>query len=201
VFPEVTSMESPSSWKPMTFALAAAAGGLAACSVLLPESIRPWNFAALGAVALFATARLKSAASLLLIVAMIVVKDLCVFVKFDWPPEPLSWLAYVGYALMGRYFIRNSEDPFRIVGGALCGSWCFFLVSNFGSWLMQAQPYGYSLAGLANCYEAAIPFHRGTMMSDLLCAGSLFAAHAVLSRVWFPAERPTPALVPVQAEM
>ena len=51
------------------------------------------------------------------------------------------------------------------------------------------MPYGYSLAGLADCYAAAIPFYRGTLVGDLVFSGGLFAAHAVLSRAYFPAER------------
>ena len=62
-------------------------------------------------------------------------------------------------------------------------------ISNFGSWLAQSQPYGYSFAGLRDCYEAAIPFYRGTLVSDVLCTGAFFALHAVLSRAFFPAER------------
>lgn len=192
--------DSPSSWKPMTLALTAAAGGLAACSVLLPESVRPWNFAALGAVGLFAAARLKFVQAASILVLMIVAKDLCIFVKYDWPPEPLSWLAYAGYALIGHFLLKNTESPFRIGAGALGASLLFFVISNFGSWIMQAQPYGYSLEGLANCYEAAIPFYRGTLTSDLLCTASLFVAHAVLSRAWFPAEKPTLATIPIQDE-
>jgi hypothetical protein len=187
--------ESTPSWKPMTFALVLGVGGLAACSVLLPESLRPWNFAAIGAVALFAAARLKFVQALVVLGIMLAVKDLGIFAKFGWPPEPLSWVAFLGYAAIGFAFLRKTENPAAIGGGAVAASLAFFVVSNFGSWLMQALPYGYSLAGLADCYEAAIPFYRGTLVSDVLCTATLFTAHAVLSRAWFPAERLRPATV------
>jgi len=190
--------DTPNNWKPMTFALTAGVGVLAACTVLLPESIRPWNFAALGAVGLFAASRLRFVQALLVLALMLLVKDLCVYAKLDWPPEPLSWLAFIGYAAFGYLFARNTESPVRIGAAALSGSLFFFLASNFGSWLSQALPYGYSLQGLVNCYEAAIPFYRGTLVSDLLCTASLFAAHAVLSRVAFPAERVVLAPVPTE---
>jgi len=181
--------ESPSSWKPMTFLLAAGAGSLAAGSALLPEAVRPWNFAAIGAVGLFAAARLRLLPALVILGTMLLAKDLFIFLKFGWQPEPLSWLGFLGYALIGSAFLRKTENPFPIALGAIGGSLAFFVVSNFGSWLMQALPYGYSLAGLADCYEAAIPFYRGTLVGDLLCTATLFTAHAVLSRAWFPAER------------
>jgi len=181
--------DSTPNWKPMTIALVLGVGGAAACSVLLPESIRPWNFAAIGAVGLFAAARLRFVQALAVLAAMLAVKDLCIFAKFGWPPEPLSWVAFLGYAAIGYGFLRKTESPARIGAGAVAASLVFFAVSNFGSWLMQALPYGYSLAGLADCYEAAILFYRGTLVSDVLCTASLFTAHAVLSRAWFPAER------------
>ncbi|MFO0802491.1 MAG: DUF6580 family putative transport protein [Gemmataceae bacterium] len=187
--------ESPPNWKPMTFALVLGVGGLAACSVLFPESLRPWNFAAIGAVSLFAAARLRFVQSVIVLAAMLAVKDLCIFAKFGWQPEPLSWFAFLGYAAIGYAFLRKTENPAAIGGGAVAASLVFFVVSNFGSWLMQALPYGYSLAGLADCYQAAIPFYRGTLVSDVLCTATLFAAHAVLSRAWFPAERLQPATV------
>jgi hypothetical protein len=181
--------ESTPSWKPMTFALVLGVGGLAASSVLLPESLRPWNFAAIGAVALFAAARLRFVQALIVLAAMLAVKDLAIFAKFGWPPEPMSWVAFLGYAAIGFAFLRKTENPAFIGGGAVAASLVFFVVSNFGSWLMQALPYGYTLAGLAECYEAAIPFYRGTLVSDVLCTAALFTAHTALSRAWFPAER------------
>src|SRR4026209_461574 len=103
--------EAPrTSWKPMTFALAVM-GVLAAWSSLLPETVRPWNFAAIGAVGLFAAARLRFVPALGILALAILVKDLVIWMKYDWPPEPLSWVAFAGYALIGHCLLRNSESP------------------------------------------------------------------------------------------
>ena len=176
------------SWKPMTLALAGV-GVLAAWTALLPESVRPWNFAALGAVGLFAAARLRFGQAILLLALGLLVKDVCIFLQYGWPPEPLSWVAFAVYALIGHRFLKHTESPLRIGTAAIAASLLFFLISNFGSWMMQALPYGYSLAGLVDCYEAAIPFYRGTLAGDVLCSAAFFALHAVLSRAFFPAER------------
>jgi hypothetical protein len=190
-----TMHESARSWKPMTVALAAA-GVLAGWSTLLPESIRPWNFAFVGAVALFAAARLSAGSAIAVLALSVAVKDVCMLVKYDLPPEPFSWLAFAGYFACGR-LLRRTESPAAIGGAALGAGLVFFLVSNFGSWLMQALPYGYSLEGLKDCYAAAIPFHRGTLASDLLGTATLFALHAALVRAWFPAERVAAETIPV----
>ena len=174
--------------KPMTLSIAGI-GILAAASTFLPESLRPWNFAAIGAVALFAAARLGFLPALAVITVALAVKDLGMYVRHGFEPYPLSWVFFAGYAAIGWAFLRNTESPVKIGAAALGASLLFFLVSNFVSWLEQAYPYGYSFAGLLDCYSAAIPFYRGTLTGDVLYSGAFFGLHAVLSRAYFPDER------------
>ncbi|MBX9627505.1 MAG: hypothetical protein K2X82_27135 [Gemmataceae bacterium] len=184
--------------RPMTLALAGL-GTLAAWTTLLPESVRPWNFSAIGAVALFAAARLPLGQAALVLAVALGVKELGGYLAHpEWyTPYPPAWLYFAGYLAAGRLLLRHTESPARIGGTAVGASLLFFLVSNFVSWLEQAQPYGYSLAGLVNCYWAGVPFYRGTFAGDVLYTGVLFGLHAVLSRALFPAERV--AVVPVKS--
>ena len=175
-------------FKPMTLALAGVAV-LAAAISLLPPASRPWNFSAVGALALFAAARLGFWPAVGLSAVALAVKDFGVYLNFGMEPAPLSWLCFAGYVALGWYFLRRTESPVAIGAAALGGGLVFFLASNFVAWLEQAYPYGYSLAGLLDCYRAAIPFYRGTLVGDLLFTTALFGAHAVLSRAYFPAER------------
>src|SRR5947209_7016728 len=122
--------EQPSHFKPMTLALAGL-GVLSVWTALLPEADRPWNFAALGAVTLFAFARLPVGQSVSIVLLAIGLKDLCIYLTFGWPPEPFTWIAYLGYAAIGRVLLRNTESPLAIVPGAVAGSLVFFLISNF----------------------------------------------------------------------
>jgi hypothetical protein len=182
--------DEPRPWysRPMTLGIAAV-GILAAASTFLPESLRPWNFAAIGAVALFAAARLGFLPALAIVAVALVVKDLGMYVRHGFEPYPLSWVFFAGYAAIGWLFLRKTESPVAIGLAALSASIVFFLASNFVSWLEQAYPYGYSFAGLLDCYSAAIPFYRGTITGDLLYSGAFFGLHAALSRAYFPAER------------
>ncbi|HJZ57600.1 MAG TPA: DUF6580 family putative transport protein [Gemmataceae bacterium] len=175
-------------FKPMTLALVGA-GVLAASTALLPLEYRPWNFSAIGALALFAAARLGFWRGLGATAVALAIKEVGVYLIYGFPPYPLSAVYFTMYAAFGWYFLRKTESPLKIGTVALSASLLFFVVSNFVSWLEQAYPYGYSLAGLADCYTAAIPFYRGTLSGDLVFTGVLFAAHAVLSRAYFPAER------------
>lgn len=186
---EPSAPDRPSRIKPMTLALTGV-GVLAAWTALLPKTVFPENFAAVGAVGLFAAARLGFWPGLLVLAAALGVKDVGVYLTRGFPADPPTWLCFPLYVVLGSAFLRNTESPVRIGGTALAGSLAFFLTSNFCSWWNQTLPYGYSFAGLVDCYTAAIPFYRGTFAGDLLYSGILFGLHAVLVRVGFRAERP-----------
>jgi len=69
----------------------------------------------------------------------------------------------------------------------------FFVMSNFGTWLMMDM-YPKSAAGLVACYAAAIPFFQNTVAGDLFFAGLLFGGFALLERaVPILRERPVAA--------
>jgi hypothetical protein len=179
---------APSYFKPMTFALAGLAV-LAAAISALPPDYRPWNVAALGALFLFATARLRFPLALLVCAVALAVKELGVYLQFGFPPSPSTWLCLAGYGVLGGALLRKTESPLRIGAVTVGASLLFFLTTNFAAWLAQSLPYGYSFEGLVNCYVAAIPFYRGTFLGDVAFSAALFGAHAVLSRAYFPAER------------
>jgi hypothetical protein len=179
----------------MTLTLAGVAV-LAAWMALLPPHYRPWNLSVIGALGLFAAARLGFWPAIGLTALALGMKDLGIYLHYGWAPAPLSWLCFGVYVALGWVALRRTESPLKIGAATLSASLLFFLISNFGSWLGQSLPYGYSFAGLVDCYTAAIPFYRGTLVGDLVFAGGLFAAHAALSRAYFPAERV--ALVPAE---
>lgn len=191
------SLGADPSPKPMTLALAVVAVCAAAVS-MLPPAYRPWNLSPIGALALFAAARLGWRQAVVLAVIALALKDIGVYRQHgsEFTPHPLSWLCFLGYVGFG-WFVRRTENPLAVAGTTLGAGLVFFVVTNFVAWLEQALPYGYSPAGLMNCYAAAIPFHQGTLIGDVVFAGVLFGAHAVLSRSFFPAECVTPAAVPV----
>jgi hypothetical protein len=183
-----TQLPAEPQFKPMTLALAGVAV-LAATMTLLPPTYRPWNLSAIGALGLFAAARLGFWPAVGFTALALGIKDIGIYLVHGWEPAPLSWLCFAGYVALGWVFLRRTESPVKIGAAALSASLIFFVVSNFMSWLGQSLPYGYSFAGLMDCYKAAIPFYRGTLFGDLVFTGGLFAAHAALSRAYFPAER------------
>jgi hypothetical protein len=189
--------------KPLSLAMAGAGLVLTVALTVafskLPPEYRVWNLSVIGAVALFTAARLGFWSGVVFTAVAIGLKDLCLYYIWpEWQPYPLTWVYFTGYVLLGWLFLRRSASVGRAVGVALGGGLLFFLVSNFGSWVEQALPYGYSLRGLIDCYVAAIPFYRGTFLGDVVFTAAFFGAHAILSRVYFPAERVNPVMEEVR---
>ncbi|AWM40659.1 hypothetical protein GobsT_08130 [Gemmata obscuriglobus] len=195
----------PTTFKPMTLALAGA--GLALTALLplafaqAPAEYRVWNASVIGALALFAAARLGLWQGLALTAVAIALKDLGLYLTTAWwEPYPPSWLYFAGYALSGWALLRRSPSVGRAVGVSLGASVAFFFVSNFVSWLELALPYERSLGGLLSSYAAGVPFYRGTLLGDVGFGALFFGAHAVLARAYFPAERVNAAPAAHEAE-
>ena len=144
------------------------------------------NFAPVGAVSLYSGARLRGWKAYLLPLFLMAITDPLVGgYSFATPFVYASFLVSVWIGTR----LRSTENPAWIGGAALLCSMQFFLITNFGAWLGMPQVYARSLAGLVNCYMAAIPFFGRTLASDLVYTGVLFGLHAWLSRKVVPAER------------
>lgn len=179
--------------KPMTRALAwvgvLTAALLPVVVSMLPPAAKPWNVSVIGALSLFVAARLSFTQAFLFVLLAIATKDAVVYLALGMEPYPMSWVLFLGYVAVGRAFLRRTDSAARIGAATLGASLLFFAVSNFASWLEQALPYGYSFAGLVDCFAAGVPFYRGTLIGDVAFSAGLFGAHAVLSQAYFPAER------------
>ena len=74
--------------------------------------------------------------------------------------------------------LRGEHRGWRLAGRyLLCGlvpATLFFVVSNFAVWAFQSD-YEKSLAGLAQCYAAAVPFYRWMLAGDLFYMAVFFA--------------------------
>jgi hypothetical protein len=164
----------------------------------------PWNFTPVGALGLFAGARLPSWHAFAWPVGVMAGSDLLLWAMLGKRPfDPFVYASFLLTVLIGRTLVRT-ESPWRIGGASLLASVQFFLVTNFGAWLTflrQPEPlYPPTLSGLLTCYAAGIPFFGkdvplplgffgNTVLGDLCFVALLFGAHAWLSRRAFPAER------------
>ncbi len=73
-----------------------------------------------------------------------------------------------------------------VIGSALASSLVFYLTTNFAHWCLT-NDYPHTLAGLAACYVAALPFYRWMPVGDVAWSVALFAGLSVaLSAVRAP---------------
>ncbi len=160
---------------------------IAAGSRLIQHS---WNFTAVMACAyvfaiLFQGSKTK--AVLLPVLAMLV-SDF--FIGLNSPKFFHSTMAFVyvgiGLALVPFFLNRKVTDKSLVrIAAILGGSSIFFLVSNFGVWVMDGM-YPMTTAGLIQCYTMAIPFFQNQIAADIILTPLLlFVAKRVLALDFF----------------
>ncbi len=143
------------------------------------------NFAPVGSISLFAGARMRGWQAYALPLILMAVTD--PLVGGYSAATPLIYASFLINVWIGSR-LRNTESPLKIGAGVLSGSLVFFLLTNF-AWLTASSMYPHTLAGVMQCYVAAIPFYGRTLASDILYSGALFGLHAWLSRYVARSER------------
>lgn len=140
---------------------------------LLPH---PPNFAPIAAMALFGGAYFsKKWAAFIVPIAAMFVTDL--IIGF----HSAMWAVYISFTLIviiGMLMIQQKNIG-NIFLASVASSVVFFIVTNFGSWIMDPI-YEKSGSGLLACYTAAIPFFHQTLLSDLFFVAILFGAYHLI---------------------
>jgi len=80
--------------------------------------------------------------------------------------------------LMGSSFI-NKISSGKVVLASLSGSTIFYIISNFGVWVLSPM-YAKSVTGLIQCYTLALPFYGTSLIGDLLYSSLLFGAYQLV---------------------
>jgi len=154
---------------------------LGALSRLIPH---PPNFVAMGAIALYAGARLPRRWAWAVPIAAMAASDLAI----DWGTGrraiTLVRLAVYGsFALMvlaGRLLARNACAG-RLAALAAGGAVFFFLTTNFAVWASLGT-YPPTPEGLAAAYVLAIPWFWNTLAAELAGTAALFGLDALARR-------------------
>jgi hypothetical protein len=160
------------------------------------------NLVPIGAIALYAGARLPRRWAWIVPIAAMLGSDLIL----DWghadrPALTVSrvtiYATYAAITLLGLLARRakGRSAPFSLSLLAISASGLFFLTTNFAEWI--AGPLGLyprTWDGLVACYVAALPFAQRTFLADLAGTGILFGLDALAHRVVAGRQaRPEPA--------
>ena len=153
----------------------------AAASRLIPH---PPNMTSITAVALFGGAYLSDKRLAFLVpFAALLLSD---FVLGFYGHMEVVYGSFALVVCIGL-LLRKRRSPLRIAGAALASSILFFIITNFGVWAFGSL-YPKTMAGLAACYVAAIPFFQNTLIGDALYTAVLFGSFALAERA-FPVLR------------
>jgi len=80
-----------------------------------------------------------------------------------------TWGWYLAAMVLGWILLNKRVTLARGAAGALLGPTSFFLVSNFGVWACGGfNAYPHTMAGLATCYLAGVPFYRNDLLATSL---------------------------------
>lgn len=162
----------------------------AAMSRLLPH---PYNFSPVAAMALLGGAVCKDKKlAFLLPLGALFISDICfaLFTSvsgFYGPSQLINYAAFALIVVLGTVIVRKINVR-NVILASLSASALFFIVSNFGVWLISGgiPPYTADGAGLLNTYMLGIPFFGNTLIGDLCYSGVLFGAYYLI-RHYVPA--------------
>lgn len=156
------------SWVVLAFLL------LGVASRLVPH---PWNATPVMAIALFGGTHLSRRWAILLPLSIVALSDLVL----GWHRTiPFTWGAFLLTGFLA-WWLRRRPTAGRILTASLAGSILFFVLTNFGVWVVGGL-YPRTAAGFWECYVAAVPFFRSALMGDLVFTAVLFGGYGLWLR-------------------
>jgi hypothetical protein len=154
---------------------------------LVSIEFETWNLVPMGAIALYAGARVKAPWSYLAPLAAWIATDLVIdlyifpgFARGVFDPVRLSVYGWVLAMVALGTLPRFDAHPATRAALALVASCTFFLASNFAEWAGGMVGYPKTAEGLMACYAAAVPFFDKTIIADLVGTGVLFGVDALV---------------------
>ncbi len=147
-------------------------------AVILRLIPHPPNVAPIAAMALFGGAYLNKKYALVVPLLALFASD--IFIGF-YGGMPFVYGSFLLIGLIGLWLQKKRNFNF-ILGATLFSSLLFFIITNFGVWLM-GDIYPQTLGGLIRCFYLAIPFFRNTVIGDLIFVGLFFGSFELALRV------------------
>ncbi len=94
-----------------------------------------------------------------------------------------NYLLFAGITIIG--FWIKKENILSIFVGSVIGATAYFFASNFLVWAFGGLnisniPYPKSFVGIIDCYTAALPFYKGSLMATLIFSTVLFGGYYVI---------------------
>lgn len=132
----------------------------------------PWNLAPVGAMALFSGAFVRNRAMAVVLPLLgLLAGDLFIGFHILMPVVYASFLVSIAIGRM----LRERRTVSRISAVVLLGAIQFFLITNFGVWMIL-KTYPRTFSGLVACYVAGLPYFWNTLAGDAFFSAVFFGA-------------------------
>ena len=143
--------------------------------VLLRFAPHAPNFTPVAAIALFSATYLNKKSALIVPLILMVISDLFIGLH---DVVIFTWGSFVLITLLG-FCIKKHKSILVIVSMSFASSFLFYIISNFGVWLLGWYPH--NLKGLISCYIMAIPFLRNFTLATLSYAFIFFGIYELIA--------------------
>lgn len=140
----------------------------------------PYNFTPIAALALFCGAYLNKRFAIILPLSVMFFSDL--FLGF----HDTVFFVYGSFVLVGvlGMLLKAKKNMWTVGGGALMSSLLFFLITNFGVWMVGSM-YPKTAYGLFEAYVMGLPFLRNTILGDLFYTAVFFGGYELVKYITF----------------
>jgi len=129
------------------------------------------NFSPLAAVTLFSGVYCNKRHGYLLPLAIFILSDLIIGLHNT---VLFTWLSIVLIYFLGVQ-LRKRKTVSSVIGYTFISSTLFFIITNFGVWLMGWYPR--TLQGFFQCYVYAFPFFRVSLIANFIYVIIFFGAY------------------------
>lgn len=151
------------------------------------------NFTAIGAIAIFGGSVIKDKKlAFILPLSALLLSDICLQLfspvkGFYGIDQLFVYGAFMLITLLARFIGKRSVT--KVAFAAVLSGLIFFIISNFGVWVLSGTFYPKTFGGLMACYWAAIPFYQGNVtgsfllngvVGDLFFSGLLFGIYSII---------------------
>jgi hypothetical protein len=153
-----------------------------------------WSFTPTAATAIFAGYYFSRVSIALLVpLAILSITDLALPAHNSLGVMVATYVVMTVPVWLGRMMAAAPGGKSSVWCWAVCGfvpATLFWVVSNFAVWAFQSD-YAKTVAGLSECYWAAVPFFRWMLAGDLFYISILFGCLA-LANLGVKESRPLP---------
>ncbi len=140
-----------------------------------------WNMTPVGAVAIFAGARLGVGWGVAVPIFSMFLADL--FLGFYSAPVMLSVYGSLALTGLAGYFLGQTGKSSAILSGSVFSATVFFLITNGAVWFFSGI-YPENFGGLISSYIAGLPFFKNQLIGDLFFTSALFVLADVIYWDW-----------------